>query len=174
MEEWKDIAGFDNYQISNYGRVKNKNTERILSSCISRNGYIKVTLRASNKTHVVYIHRLIAEHFLNNPSEEQLLWASNTVYGKVQVNHIDGNKLNNHIDNLEWSTGKENIKHSYDTELNLPKRAEVNGKLTEEQVIEIRRLYKETNCTQKELGIKYNTNPRNIGYIINRDTWTHI
>lgn len=180
MEEWKDINGFENYQISNTGKIRNIKRNKELTPCISNNGYAVVNLRSSSKTHTTYIHRLIAEHFLDTPNEEQTLWAYNTVYGKVQVNHIDGNKLNNHIDNLEWSTGKENTKHAYDNGLSSPippdNKGETNGqsKLTKEQVLEIRRLYEELNYTQTELAKIYNLNSSTISMIVTRKRWKHI
>lgn len=180
MEEWKDINGFDNYQISNTGKVRNVKRNKELKPCIGGNGYYVINLRCSLKTYTKYIHRLVAEHFLDEPSKEQIIWASETIYGKVQVNHKDGNKTNNHIDNIEWSTGKENIQHACDIGLAKPippdNKGRSNGqsKLTEEQVLEIRKLYAESGYTQSELAIKYNLNSSTINLIVNRRRWKHI
>lgn len=104
MEEWKDvnIKGFENkYIVSNNGTVKIKNG-KILNSTLDSKGYLKVSLWKNNKSTTAKVHRLVALAFIFN--DDPL---------KNQVNHIDGNKLNNSIDNLEWVTCKENINHAY-------------------------------------------------------------
>ncbi|MEE0060401.1 MAG: NUMOD4 domain-containing protein [Acutalibacteraceae bacterium] len=103
-EVWKKIAGFERYSVSNLGRVKNNKTEKILSVRKASNGYLRVNLRKGNvkyeKPTVIAVHRLVAEAFLTRVSDKQC------------VNHIDGNKTNNHINNLEWVSNKENTAHA--------------------------------------------------------------
>ena len=101
-EIWKDIPEFDGYQVSNFGRVKSlpraghHKKDIIMKDFIINSGYKCVTINKKNKT----IHRLVAKAFIKNP------------YNKNQVNHINGNKLDNHVDNLEWVTQGENMAHS--------------------------------------------------------------
>ena len=107
-EIWKDISGYDGvYQISNRGRVRsftNRKNGGVLKPgvCGNPGPYLKVILvRAGGSDRkTLYIHRLVAEHFLQ-PAD-----------GKTEVNHIDGNTLNNYVENLEWCTHDENMKHA--------------------------------------------------------------
>ena len=100
-EEWKEIEGFDGYYISNYGRVSGVLVP-ILKTHITKNGYEKIVLVGNNRTKTnLEIHRLVALAFIKNPENKQT------------VNHIDGDKLNNNVNNLEWSTLSDNIKHAY-------------------------------------------------------------
>lgn len=106
-EIWKDIKGFEGiYKISNYGRVKSlkrfkkRKEDKILSPQIGKRGYYTISLWNNQKGTTKTIHRLIAEHFIKNNKN------------KREVNHKDGNKLNNNISNLEWVTPKENSVHA--------------------------------------------------------------
>lgn len=97
---WKTIQNEANYEISDEGQVRNKETFKIKSIRYSNKGYPRVTLYPSGKTYSV--HRLVAENFI--PRE----------IGKDCVNHIDGNKKNNLLSNLEWCTPRENTRHAID------------------------------------------------------------
>lgn len=105
IEVWKEIKDFENYQVSNLGRVKNARG-KIMKQKTQYNGYKNVGLRkGGNKQKMFLVHRLVATAFIgvdeNNP----------------QVNHIDGNKENNNVSNLEWCTASENKKHAVATGL---------------------------------------------------------
>lgn len=115
MEEiWKDIPGYEGlYQISNKQMVKSLSRkefggrnrirgERILKPRTDRGGYLHVALSKNGETKNLSIHRLVAIAFIPNPDN------------KLCVNHIDGVKKNNSIDNLEWCTHSENTKHMFD------------------------------------------------------------
>lgn len=119
-EEYKDIPGYEGkYQISNLGKIKSlpktwnttmairTSKERILKQSKDRKGYFKVILCKSPDEHKTErVHRLLAITFIENPDNKQY------------INHIDGNKENNSLDNLEWVTHQENCQHAQDTGLN--------------------------------------------------------
>lgn len=107
IELWKDIEGFEGYQISNQGNVRSlKGKEpKILKPIKNPTGYLYITLMKNNKKYVKRVHKLVAEAFIPN------------IEGKTQVNHINGNKTDNRYFNLEWTSPSENVKHSYETGL---------------------------------------------------------
>lgn len=114
MEEiWKDIKGYEGlYQVSNLGRVKSfshivrcRNGKRIqpgktLTGAFDGN-YLHVTLFKNGKRKICFIHRLVASTFIDNP------------YDLPQVNHKDGNKMNNNVKNLEWCSARDNLIHAF-------------------------------------------------------------
>ena len=109
-EIWKDIEGYEGlYQVSNMGRVKSfkwNKDGRIMKIKKDRHGYHEISLCINNIPKFWRTHRLVALTFLPNTEN------------KRTVNHIDGNKLNNRLENLEWTTHGENISHAYRTGLN--------------------------------------------------------
>ena len=146
-EIWKDIEGYEGlYQVSNYGRVRsldryvkqNHNTKQLKKGKLIQpikdcKGYLRLKLCKENTSKRVKIHRLVAQAFIPNPEN------------KPQVNHIDGNKTNNRIQNLEWCTNSENQIHAYKMGLN---------KITEEQRRKISQRQKGRKVTEKEKRIK--------------------
>ena len=146
------------YYVTDDGRVWSERTQKYLTPQHDKNGYVKVQLRSvDNKSHRYSVHRLMLENF-------------NPVNGmeKLQVNHIDGNKLNNNLSNLEWVTCQENIDHAIKNNL----RAGINGsaKLTKEQVIEI---YKRANSGERNVTLakEFNVHPDQIGRIKHKKVW---
>lgn len=100
---WKTLKENNKYEISDTGLVRRIDTKQTLSGCIT-SGYRSVKLTFNNsKQKRFYVHRLVAEHFINNPDPKN----------KTFVNHKDGNKLNNCIENLEWVSPRENNLHYY-------------------------------------------------------------
>lgn len=94
MEKYKTIIKYPNYLVSNLGNIKNKKTGRILKYYVKPNGYKQVQLGHRNSPE--YVHRLVAQTFISNNMN------------KKQVNHINGNKSDNRVENLEWVTASEN------------------------------------------------------------------
>lgn len=105
QETWKDIPDFFDYQVSNLGRIKNKKTKKIRKNRISKCGYYQIKLNNNGKYKMFLVHRLVALMFIPN---------SNNL---PEVNHIDGNKLNNNANNLEWCDRSYNTKHAYNNNL---------------------------------------------------------
>jgi|SRR5690625_2527112 len=105
-EDWKHIPGFEGlYLVSKNGEVfsvpRNGTKGGLLKQYTDRYGYKKVVIYKNNKPHYRTVHRLVAEAFISNPKNLKT------------VNHKDGNKLNNHVDNLEWMSVEDNMKHSF-------------------------------------------------------------
>lgn len=121
-EEWLDIEGFEGrYKVSNFGRVANCKTGRVLKGNKNKGGYISVSLGKGNCR---YVHRLVSSAFIEK------------IDGKSQINHIDGNKENNNANNLSWCSPKENMEHAINTGLiNYFNRS----KLTKSDVLAIKR-----------------------------------
>lgn len=133
MEEeiWVTIADFPDYQVSNCGRVKSTKTQLIKKQGITRWHYT-TRLNNNKKTKLYYVHRLIAMAFIPNPAN------------KPCINHIDGDKLNNALLNLEWCTYAENNRHAIDNGLRGYRKgcSHVFSVFSKDEVLDIRNLYK--------------------------------
>lgn len=177
-EIWKDIKGYESlYQISNLGRIMSKSriikysngivknhTGKILNVYMHNSGYYFISLRNKRIRKNHFIHRLVAAHFVANPNN------------KPQVNHKDGNKLNNYYKNLEWVTASENGKHAYKNGLSKLQFG-INAsqsKLTESDVLDIRNMYGSRNYSYNELANIFKVSSANIVAIVKRKTWNHL
>lgn len=165
-EIWKPINGYEEfYQISNLGNVKSKPRQRtkggILKTRPTLEGYLQVTLYKNSKPFTVTIHRIVAQNFIPNLNNLRC------------INHKDCNKKNNKVDNLEWCSYSQNSIHAIKHGLQPNNKYENNGqaKITKEKAEEIRRLYKTGKYFYRQIGEKFGICTRNVGKIINYDTW---
>ena len=159
-EIWKNISGYEGfYQVSNKGRVKSLKWAggKIMKPSEIRGGYLGTNLY-NHSSHAVRVHQLVAEAFIPNPEN------------KPCVNHIDGNKQNNCVENLEWVTYSENTLHAHRNNLIKTKKgSEVyNAKLTDEQVRYIRKNYipRDKNFSAVALAKKFNVSPEIISFVV--------
>lgn len=173
-EIWKPIPGYERiYEVSSYGNVKSLDREitnsigttrlyvgKVLKKSKDRYGYsiCKLFKNSKGKNHT--IHRLVAIAFIEN------------IDNKPIVNHIDGNKLNNHVSNLEWCTNSENDLHAFSLGLRSTLKGEKCNfaKLTSSEVKEIKKL-KNEGITQKKIAKLFNISEGNVSQIINGQRW---
>ena len=156
-----DVANHEGYLINTDGEVLNSNTGKKLKHSMSGTGYLTVYVDGKNEL----LHRLVAETFLHNPDNLPC------------VNHKDGNKLNNSIDNLEWCTYSENNLHAYKTGLKSYAHgngdASANHKLSSKDVAYIRSVYKKGDHLYgaTALAKKYKVSIGCITKVVHRATW---
>lgn len=136
----------DMYEVSNLGNFRNCKTNHIMTQCPSEKGYMMVSFRCSDeKTRCIKIHRIVAWMFV--PGYDEL---------HNEVNHKDGNKKNNHADNLEWVTRKENIHHGYENGLIPVLRGERHGNhsMTDDEIAIISSLLVECRGNSNRVFVK--------------------
>lgn len=172
-EIWKPVPGYEGvYEVSDRGRVKrittwaNNKTEKIRRLVVASNGYHQVSLSQNGIGKVFTVHSIVMEAFVG-PRQDGL-----------QVNHKNGIKTDNRLENLEYVTPGENVLHSYRALRRAPSIScgEQSGKsnLTEKQVLEIRHRYEAGSVSQTQLGEHYGVCHQTIHAIVNRKTWKHI
>lgn len=164
-EEWRDIAGYEGYyQVSNLGRVRNsRRGDRVLKPTLDGCGYPRVTLVKDGVRSTRFVHRFVAIAFL--PLE----------YGRDQVNHKNGVKADSCVDNLEWCTQLENMRHAVKTGLKPSMVGEnaTNSLLTELQVLEIREL-RSRGTKLKVIAEMYGVSLSAISMVVYCYTWKHL
>ena len=166
-EIWRDVIGYEGlYQVSNLGRIKSFHGkfERIMTIDLCKSsGYAKISLSKNRHSKTFNVHRLVAIAFIPNPQN------------KPQINHKNGNKLDNRVENLEWSTCSENTQHAFDTGLAKILRGVNNGaaKLTAAQIAEIRSMcvIGDKNSGIRSLARKFNVSEHTIFRIIHFETF---
>jgi hypothetical protein len=165
MEEWKAIEQAPNYAVSNFGNIKRAERGRRTRPGLPRSqwevrGYKYITLHIDGKNRGFQVHRLVAAAFIGKSD--------------LQVNHINGNKSDNRVQNLEYVTGKQNQQHSK----NILKTFQMGerhhkAKLTEKDIVRIFTLHF-AGASLSELGKIFNCTAVNIGYILHRKAWAHV
>jgi hypothetical protein len=171
-EIWKHIPGYQYYQISTTGQIKsldrrlphNKHKTymirkgKLLTPYVNQSGYYIIRLCESGQIFRT-IHSLVALTFIPNPEN------------KPQVNHINGDKKDNRVENLEWVTNGENMKHAYRIGLKCNKGIKNPGnKLSENDILEIRN----SNEKQDVIANRFNIKQCHVSSIKNKKTWRHI
>jgi len=173
----EEIKGFVGYYIDKNANVYSRRPKngigglvepRLIKQQKMNNGYIMVGLSSGKKGKPVYksVHRLMAICFLPNPEN------------KKEVNHKNGIKHDNRLENLEWVTRSENIKHAFEMGLIVPNppkprygKDNHNSKLSNQKAIEIRILYEKGNISQRALAKKYNVKQSTIWSILKKLSW---
>ena len=162
MQDKKTIPDFENYFVHKDGYVINIKSGRILKCNPVGKGYLTVTLSSKKSSYREYIHRLVAKAFLPN------------LENKTDVNHINGVRTDNRLENLEWTSRKENIHHAYETGLCPTNIKALQGsKLSEAEVLQIRELLKQ-NFSNRKIAALYNVHEVSISNIKRRITWNHL
>ena len=133
IEKWKNVWGYANYEVSTSGKVRNKGKE--VKQCKNNKGYYTVDLYKDGERKRFFVHRLVAETFIENPKN---LYC---------VNHKNGNKTDNRVENLEWCTSGENLKHAYE------KLGRVHRKGTKIICIELNKTFESIKSASEELNV---------------------
>ena len=176
MEEiWKDVVGYEGYyKVSNIGNVISLERKcehatvgeyilksKVMSQELTKDGYVRVSLSKKGRIKT-QIHRVVAEAFIPNPEN------------KPEVNHINGAKNDNRVENLEWCTRSENVRHAFKTGLTLYHKGENShrSKITEEQAREIK--YGHKGVLQKDIAEMYGLSRAAVCLIRKGWNWKHI
>lgn len=166
IEEWRAVADWPEYEVSNLGRVRRVDTGRIRSAILMKStGYLIVSMtRPGGERKLAAIHRLVAFAFLGEPPEPNM-----------QVNHKDSDRANPRLDNIEWVTVSQNISHGYSHgKCNAVGSANGYSKLTDEAVTEIRRVIQPDRASALNLAERFNVSKATIYDVVACRTWKHL
>ena len=168
-EVWKPIKNYENYyEVSNFGNIKSlernrwngfgnyKTKEFIMKTSKDKKGYLIGNFRVDKKSKGFKVHRIVASEFIDNALK------------KPEVNHINGIKSDNRVENLEWCTHKENMHHS----IFILKNNTKHSNLTKKDIVAIRRLARVRN--QKEIAKAYGISQSTVSRIYLKKSWKHI
>lgn len=154
------IKGFESrYEISNFGRVMSKNKDgktKILKNYLGTWSYY--TIHLGRKFRSILVHRIVADHFVENPNPEKF----------TQINHLDGDKTNNKASNLEWCDQSRNTTHAFETGLNSGvSETHYRAKLTNDDILDIKRMAGVSGMSQSKIAAIYDLNPCHVSRIVN-------
>lgn len=161
MEIFKEIPNYENYKVSNIGTVINIKTNKIVPTNFCQKGYKRVSLWVNKKQKTSRIHRLVAITFIDNPNNLAV------------VNHVDGNKLNNSIENLEWCTEEYNRIHARDNNLMQNGESRPSSKLTKDDILKIPS-FVSMGATVSEIAKHFNVERTTIDNIFLGKKWRHV
>jgi hypothetical protein len=155
----------ENYIVSNYGTIITKKTGKIRKNCFDKDGYYYVRLFNKGKVKYMLVHRLVALAFIPNDNENNNI-----------VNHKDGNKINNYIENLEWCDVRYNTIHSYSLGLQISLKGEKHGrsKYKEKDIIKVCDFLQNTYLSYEEIEKLTGIPIRTIASIKSGENWTSI
>jgi hypothetical protein len=173
-EEWISVPSYEGlYDVSNLGRVRSLRFRRkfadtlrenplIMKGSINSNGYAQVQLSNDSGKKTVLVQKLVLTAFVGpRPSG-------------YEAAHLDGNRVNNHLSNLKWCTKKENVSHLKKHGTVLYGAKNPMTRLTEKQVIDIRKTYSVGNCSIKKLAKKYGVGTSTVWRIVSGKYWRHL
>lgn len=177
QEEWRGVIGLESrYEVSISGRVRSLPFSTIrsngrpythaggeLSPAHRLNHQYVQLYYTTKKMTKCWVYRLVLESFVGPPPSS-----------KHEANHIDGNPLNNHVTNLEWVTRRENIQHAIENKLHARGEQCGTSKLTNERVVEIRKLYASGEWTHRSLAKKFGVGKTTIGSVLTGLQWRHV
>lgn len=169
QEIWKSVVGFEKiYQVSNRGNIKRVKATRgsrvgyLLTKHINNKGYHRVRLRKENHNKMYYVHQLVALAFIGKHSEY------------IEINHKDGNPLNNNLENLEWTNRSKNTLHAaYVLKKNIGE-GNYSSKLRDKDIPTIRGLLSAGKLSQREIAERFGVKRTTIQCIKEGRTWIHI
>lgn len=168
-EIWKPVDGYENiYSVSNFGNIKrvviSKGTKGLIVLKPIRDGikrYKEVRLYKDSQYKNFAVHRIVAQAFIGNPNG-------------LHVNHKDGNKGNNGLNNLEYVTPRQNCEHAAMIGLVSKGEGRWNTKFSNKDILSIRKEYENGNTTQRKLAKKYSVSQYSIACIVNKSSWKHV
>lgn len=164
---WKKCKVNNSYMVSTDGMVKRVETDRILKQKLDKDNYLSINMSMGGRgnTKQVFVHRLVAEAFIPNPENKPL------------VKHIDGNPINNCVENLKWVTPKENVEHSIKIGLKNNDHGSLscNSKLSPNEINYCRKMYQPRSKLYgcRALAKRFGVSKSTMSYILNNKTYSY-
>lgn len=163
MERWIKCFGFPDYEVSDFGRIRNIHTNKILKSHRLNTGYLGITIYLKKRRVHKMLHILIVRSFRGLPQPG------------FETNHKDSDRMNCALSNLEYVTHGQNIKHGYDYGFKIKPKGSLHGcaKLSEHDILAIRNLV-QNGIKQRAIAEQYRIDQSSVSLIISGRTWNHI